>query len=243
MEKKFGLKKYGAIIMLSILVLFCVLGQVFNIVNTPAHMILESLMYYTWQSNFFVLVVSIIMLVFEIRALRGHAIPHWARVLQFVAVVAIALTYIVFTLMLTPMMFAMGQAAYFATPVNLFLHNLVPIFAIVEWLLFGSALAVSKKEVLFSQIPPIAYTIFMFACVVAGLTFNGDVVPYYFFNFVDNGWFALGGGKVGVAYCLVFMAFFYTLMSYFLWWFGKKMENERLATGTSKAKKSRAKKQ
>lgn len=193
------MKKFGAIIFNSLVVACGVLGQVFNALSA-GFMASDSYLYYTLLSNVLITAVAGVMIAFEIRKLKGKTIPKGISVLQFVATVAITLTFLVFSLMLTPEMVAQGNAWYLVTPGNIFLHNLTPIFAILAWVFYGDASKIKCVECLYCVIPPLVYGATMLIRAGLGIKIAGNLVPYFFLDYERFGWFNISSKGIGVFY-------------------------------------------
>lgn len=200
------MKKYGAIILNLLLLCFGICGLWFTVFDTNGFMNTGTFLYYTVQSNLLAMFTSVVLVIFEIRRLRGHEIPTGVMFLRLFSTIAITLTFLVFSLMLTPQMIIEGNGAYLTSPGNLFVHNLVPIAAILDWCFFGSAKKLKRGSAFCGTVPAIAYVIFVFVCVGRGIKFSGNTVPYFFLDYQRYGWFKISPGGIGVAYWIVILA-------------------------------------
>ena len=158
-------------------------------------------LYYTNISNILVSLLAFALLALELRALgagKALALPRWLGKVRFALTVGILLTFVVFSLLLIPKM----PLNYLASPSNLLLHNLVPLLASLDFILFshnkGEGLTVWNGTAL-----PLAYFVFVFGLMLSGVRFSGSAAPYYFLDFQKNGWFAIGGEKFGVFWWLL----------------------------------------
>lgn len=169
----------------------------------------NSLLYFTVQSNIWIAAVCALFAVFEtVSLVRGRrlAIPNVLLTVKYMCTIAIALTFVVFSLILSPPLIAGGQAAYLATPGNICLHNAVPVIAIIDFILYDHGLKSSRKTFLLSAVLPLYYLAFALICSFSGVDFGGGAkVPYFFLDYERNGWFSIGGGKFGVVYWIVIM--------------------------------------
>ncbi len=206
------MKKYSAMVLQLLLLVFGMLGLGFTIFG-EGFMNTGTFLYYTVQSNLLAMLTALVMLFFEVRCRRGGEIPAAAEFLRLLSAVAITLTFLVFSLMLTPKMLADGEGAYLTSPGNLFVHNLVPICAILDWCLFGSARKLRRGSALCGLAPAFAYICFVYVCVVNGITFSGKTVPYFFFDYQTYGWLRIGGG-LGVVYWVALLALVLIALGY-----------------------------
>lgn len=167
----------------------------------------DSLLYYTIQSNIFVMLTAAVTLVFECRKIKGKPIANAVYTLRFISTVDITLTFVVFALMLSPVFVLQNNAAYLASPGNLLVHNLLPLAAIFDWCFFGSSRHFKKRHTLYALIFPLVYCIFMLTRSFLGLTVDGNLVPYFFLDYQKSGWFTIGKNGLGVAYWIVILTF------------------------------------
>lgn len=199
------MKKYGAIIINLLTVIFGCLGLGFTIFG-EGFMNNDTFLFYTVQSNILAMLTAALLVVFECRKLKGYIIPKAVQFLRLFSTVAITLTFLVFSVMLTPQMLMNGNGDYLTTPGNLFVHNLVPICAIIDWCLFGSAKGFKKISAFCGMIPALAYVAFAYICVALGIKFSGNTVPYFFLDYQTYGWFSVKNGGIGVIYWIVILA-------------------------------------
>ncbi len=199
------MKKYGAILLNLSTVVFGMLGLGFSIFG-QGFMNSSTFLYYTIQSNLLAMLTAGVVLVFERRRLRGREIPTGVQFLRLFSTIAITLTFLVFSLMLTPQIIAEGNGAYLVSPGNLFVHNLVPICAILDWCLFGSAKKLKRGSAYCGTVPALAYVCFVYICEACGVKFSGNTFPYFFLDYQTYGWFRIGSGGIGVMYWIILLA-------------------------------------
>lgn len=222
------MKKYGAIILNSLLVFVGVLGQIVHIVWQENFMQSSSYAYFTMQSNVWITLTGVLMLVFEVRKYKkGFPIPKWASIVQLVFTVSITLTFLVFSVMLTPVMIAQGNGSYLTSPSNLFLHNIVPIVAIITWCLYGDTSKLKIRDLFFACIPPIYYMIFVHFRVALNMPFGENLVPYFFFDYTVNGWLTIKNGNIGVVYWILILTVAVIGMTFGLWAIANKVGKKR----------------
>lgn len=124
--------------------------------------------YFTIQSNLFVLVIAITLASNPARDGRG-----W-RVARLDALLGIAITGIVFALVLAPLVHHDGIAWW----VNLGFHQLSPVLAVLGWLLFGPRPRVDRVTVAKALlIWPVLWIAYTFA--------HGAITDWYPYPFLD----------------------------------------------------------
>ena len=132
-------------------------------------------MYFTIQSN---IAVAVLSLIGAVLLLRPGRIPNGWYVVKFVGTVSITLTGVVFTFVLAP---TLGRHAW--NPQNVLTHLVVPLAAILDFFVTGPYGSISKKDVLFVTLPPLAYAIYAGIGYAAGWEFaQGIRYPYFFLN-------------------------------------------------------------
>ena len=158
---------------------------------------LRSLRYFTVLSNFLEGIASITYIVSSLKN-NGEA-SHGVRVFKYVAAVQVAVTFLTVAFMLVPIW---GFLDLFSGP-NFFFHFLIPITAIVEFIVFKDARP-GIKENLYGVIPVFLYGVgYTVNILING--FGGDSPKstndwYYFLKW---GW-----GMGAVIFCgILFTAF------------------------------------
>src|SRR5574344_1249221 len=94
--------------------------------------------FYTQDSNYLALVVCIIYEVFAIKKLvnKSSEIPHWVNVLQYLALCALMLTFLVVICVLIPMSGIKSLVPMLFSGSMLFHHLLCPILMAVSFFFF-----------------------------------------------------------------------------------------------------------
>lgn len=210
------MKKYAPIILNSLIVVFGCLGLGFSIFG-DGFMNADTFKYYTIQSNILAMLTAAGMLVFEVLQLKGKTIPVGIQIWRMVSTIAITLTFLVFSLMLTPEMIIQGNSWYLFTPGNIFVHNLVPIGAILDLCLFGSVKEMKKGWAFLGMAPALLYVCFVYISVACGSTFSGNIVPYFFLDYTTISWFSIGEAGIGVAYWIIILAGVLALLGWGFW--------------------------
>ena len=172
------------------------------------------LLYYTNISNILVTVMGGGLLILALKAgRRGEMLllPRWLLRVRYALTSGILLTFIVFSLLLVPTV----PLSYLASPANLFVHNLVPLLACLDFILFRHTRE-ERQPLLTGLTLPFAYVVFSLALSFSGVRFNGRAVPYYFLDFQTNGWFTVGGGTLGVFWWLLILGALTLLLAFLL---------------------------
>ncbi|WP_123744119.1 Pr6Pr family membrane protein [Saccharothrix texasensis] len=145
--------------------------------------------YFTIQSNLFVLVVAITLAVDPARDGRG-----W-RVARLDALLGIAITGVVFALVLAPLVHPVGVAWW----VNLGFHRLSPVLAVLGWLLFGPRPRVDRATVAGALLGwPVLWIAYTFV--------HGAVTGWYPYPFLDATELGFGAALRNALLVLVFAA-------------------------------------
>lgn len=136
--------------------------------------------------SYFTILSNLLVLLTTVPAAREPHVdgPAW-RVLRLAAVVGIAVTGVVHWFLLRPLLDLDG----WSYAVDKLLHVVVPLLAVLGWLLVGPRRRVTLRVVLLALLYPVtwlAYTLVV-----------GAVTGWYPYPFLDVG--ARGGGAVAVA--------------------------------------------
>lgn len=150
--------------------------------------LLHFISYFTVQANVVVLAAAV-----SLARDPGHDGPGW-RVLRLAGLVGITVTGVVHWFWLRPLLDLTGWS--YAT--DKLLHVVVPLLAVVGWLVFGPRPRVSLRVVLLAVIWPVAW--------LAYTLLLGAVTGWYPYPFVDVN--AQGAGPVAVACVAIAVAFF-----------------------------------
>ncbi|OXM72169.1 MULTISPECIES: Pr6Pr family membrane protein [Amycolatopsis] len=146
--------------------------------------------YFTIQSNLIVGFTGLLL------AIRPHRTSTVFRTLRLDGVLAIAVTGIVFHLVLAGLQDLTG----WAWVANLLLHTVSPLLGVLGWLLFGPRGAVTSRIIGWSAVYPLAWVAFTLV--------RGAIDGFYPYPFIDVT--ALGYPRVAVN-CLVIAVLFVAL--------------------------------
>lgn len=153
---------------------------------------------FTVQSNIWIAVMTSVIVLWQYSHPQQQ-LPKWMIVLKFMTTTSILLTYIVFAVLLSPLM----EMDYLLSPTNLFLHVVTPMLAIIDFIMFDSLIITKRTMVYSALVLPLIYaTIFE---IVYAMT-NQLPVPYFFLDYQEFGWFSLSYNHLGIAYWIALIA-------------------------------------
>ena len=144
--------------------------------------------FFTVQSNIFIIVMSLLFLVNDVMLLvnKKSFVNQTLLLIKYVATVAITITFIVFFTLLAPLM----GVDYLLSFNNFSLHAIVPILAIVDFILFDTDINLTYKNSLLATIAPISYVVFVYIGAIFKLRYGENLYyPYFFLDFEKNGFF------------------------------------------------------
>ena len=142
--------------------------------------------FFTVQSNIFIIAMTLIFLINEIVQLitKKSFINQTFLFIKYVATVAITVTFLVFFTMLAPLM----GVDYLLSFNNFSLHAIVPILAIVDFILFDTDINLTYSNSLFATIAPISYVIFVYIGAIFKLQYGENLYyPYFLKKKKKNG--------------------------------------------------------
>lgn len=131
-----------------------------------------SLTYYTNLSNILLLIASSIMLVVDIRELKGLNSKPWLLVIKFSAVIVTMITFLVVWIsipILGKIKFGIGLHG----SMWLLLHTICPILGFISYVFFDITKKIFKSDILYSVIFTLLYSVFIFI-----LFLTNNRVPY-----------------------------------------------------------------
>ena len=207
MEQRPRAADVSAVVIKALLLLFGILGQLEGVLSGHTDFMSGGhFLYYTHQSNLVIMAVIAVFLVYDIlRLVRGDCAPvppNWLMIVRFSATAAITLTFLVFSVLLTPEMIAEGHASYLFSIGNLCVHNLVPLLAILDWCLFGYPIRAGRWTFLWRTAMPLYYCAFALILSTTGANAfgTGQRVPYFFLDYENNGWLRIQNGQLGLVW-------------------------------------------
>ena len=180
------IKRIIRIAILSALAIVGILGIVFTAQSSAFMGGGSVFFFFTVQSNIFIIAMALIFLVNEIVVLVTNKgfINQTLRHIKYVATVAITVTFLVFFTMLAPLM----GVDYLLSFNNFSLHAIVPILAIIDFIIFDTDINLTYPNSLLATIAPISYVIFVYVGVIFKLQYGENLYyPYFFLDFETNG--------------------------------------------------------
>ena len=145
------------------------------------------LWFFTVDSNIFLTVAALILVIFEVLILldKRKDIPHWVYVVKYVATCTTTLTLMTVILYLSPLLGLDFWKLFLNN--NLFFHLISPVIGIVSLIFFETNDKMSWKVSFLSLVPMGLYSIFYLTNVYTHLN-NGQVDPKYdFYYFASKG--------------------------------------------------------
>ena len=198
------MKKYRIICNLSIAV-FVVIGIFLNYKEPNA--VKNIILYFTTQSNIWIMLIALVMVFYDI---AKTTIPKIVYVIKYIFTVSIMVTGIVYNLILAPQ-----YAIYFGSFFKAYsmsvtiLHVVVTLLAFISYVLFDEN-PFKRKFNLLGYTMPMLYFLFI---IVLSIVSSNDYIfdgmdgapsrfPYFFLDYINNGWFTLTGNiaKLGTFY-------------------------------------------
>lgn len=140
----------------------------------------EMFRFYTNLSNIFVLIYFICSLVWLIKNRKDDKKVTFCPLFKGMQMMAITLTMLVVIFILR-VEFTMNNTMWVSL---LLIHYLVPIFSILDWLMFDEKGLMKKTDPLLWAIPPIAYIVYAMtaARIGDGIGYGGSRYPYPFLD-------------------------------------------------------------
>lgn len=180
------IKRIIRIAILSALAIVGILGIIFTAQSSAFMGGGSVFFFFTVQSNIFIIAISLIFLVNEIVVLVTNKgfINQTLRHIKYVATVAITVTFLVFFTMLAPLM----GVDYLLSFNNFSLHAIVPILAIIDFIIFDADINLTYPNSLLATIAPISYVLFVYIGACFKLQYGENLYyPYFFLDFETNG--------------------------------------------------------
>jgi len=165
---------------------------------------------FTTQSNIWIGSLCLVFLILDIKNKGLREYPVWLYNLKFMFTTSIILTYIVFAVLLTPLM----SFSYLVSPSNIFLHVLTPIFAVIDYLVCDKGINKDKKYTyILPLIMPLLYAVFFISLYEI---LDELPVEYFFLDYRTYGWFDFRNNGIGVVYWTVIQCSFLVIIGRFL---------------------------
>lgn len=216
------MNKTKTIIILALRILCIILFPLSYIVDKEYS---GNLTFFTVQSNIFVLLVMLTQSIFDVLILSGKItkMPKFLKRIKLVSTTSISITFIVFGIILTPVLIKEGLPEVVSSYSSIVMHQIIPLVAIADWILDAP-----DKKISFGYAPlaltfPLYYYIFTLIVPLFNIKFksyeNGQTImsnfPYFFLDYEKNGWVRFDGEYMGVVYWLIIIILFEILVSAF----------------------------
>lgn len=190
----------------ALIVVLGILGQVFSLARMNFK-VFEQLKYYTNWSNIWTMALALCLLFWQMKRQKAGQpliLSENVQGLRYVVTVGVLLTFVGFSLLLLPRL----SADYLTSIDSLLVHNLVPLLAGLDFVLFPYTEKKAKRRPLYQGlVMPLVYLLITLGLSLLGLRYaGGSVGPYFFMDYVQNGWFTAGEGKLGVVYWVVLVS-------------------------------------
>lgn len=155
----------------------------------------SAMLYYTVLSNFLCLIWLSTQLVKQLRTVNSgpRAYAYWNPRFGAAVMMAITVTMLVYVVLLAPNNFDQAGNYQAYTLTDSLIHVITPVLTIVDWFAFAPKGTLPWYAPLTWCIMPMIYLAFALTASVAGVRFDGNLVPY---DFLDYG--ELGAGGVAV---------------------------------------------
>ena len=144
---------------------------------------IEMFKFFTVDSNILVGIVSLFLIIYEIKLLKGKIghIPKKIYILKFIATSAVTLTF------LTTLLFLAPQYGFYAmyNNNNLFFHLIVPILALISYIFFEKY-DNKYKYAFLGIIPMFIYSIYYASMIIINLDKGGLTFKYDFYGFLQG---------------------------------------------------------
>ena len=197
-----------SIIFKATVIIACLAGVVAGSLS-DSFMSKKQFLYFTVQSNICIALICFVFLIFDIIKIRNinFEIPNCMYYIKFMCTVSIILTFLVFSVILTPSLLIAGDGWYLSTVENICLHNISPIFAILDFCFFNNKFKTSKTTFIWGLVMPFCYFISTIAFILGNTDFgDGATAPYFFLDYKTNSWFNIEGGQFGTFYWIIIVS-------------------------------------
>lgn len=203
-------KKIGIFLKVGV-ILSCCLGITLQLkAGSGGFMAVQSLFkYFTTQSNTWIALACLAVLLLDWRSMAAKPTvkrprARWFTVLltlKYMFTVSILLTFMVFAVLLAPLM----PRSYLMSPANFFLHYLTAILATADYLICDYHHRMPLRNVLLGLVMPLLYLATALTASFRGVRFGGQRVPYFFMDYAKLGWFKISSQGLGVAYWIALL--------------------------------------
>lgn len=202
------MRKYLSMFLKFIIVISSFTGIYLSVFSSSKFMSgLKSLMYFTIQSNIWIGIWSLFLLILMILELikKKTIRKRYMYLFKQIFTVSITLTGVMYCFFLAPT--SNSNNAW--SLVNLLTHVIVPISSVFDFFIDDFKVLFKKKDSLLTLIPSVYYVFFALICYLADFKFSdGNNYPYFFLNFGSpSGMFGFSDNP------LYFMGTFYWILA------------------------------
>ena len=180
--------------------------------DTPMERALNVFAFFTIQSNIIVGVTSLLL------ALRPDLASTLFRVARLTGIVAITITFVVFHAVLKKLL----DLESWALVADNLLHTIVPILAVIGWLVYGPRRLASRRILWLTAVFPVAWCIFTLI--------RGGLVGWYPYPFIDVEALGLGDVLVNCAWVAVLYLGVAAALTTFDGWLARVGDRENATT-------------
>lgn len=173
------MKKLNNKLFLIILNIVIIVLEIIGIVLNYNELHTFGVQYYTEDSNFLLLISSIISLIYLIILKRKN--PRWLEIFKYVSVVSVTVTFLVVLFILAPSI-ENGYSIMLFHGSMLYHHLLCPVLAIISFLFFDNYKFNTRREIIHSMSFSFIYSIVI---VILNL-FKVIEGPYFFLLVYKN---------------------------------------------------------
>lgn len=174
--------------------------------------------FYTKDSNILLFIASIITFIYLLLEVvyKKKIMPKWTKVLKYVSVCTVTLTFVTVVLVLSPM-YDDGNALWMMLfdGTMLYYHTICPMLAIVSFLFFEENYCMNIKSTLYGVIPTFAYAAVVFPLNILKIM----VGPYPFLFVYEQPWY------MSIIWSIVMLGGSY-LLAYLLYFFKKTLNKK-----------------
>ncbi|MBD5111045.1 MAG: hypothetical protein HDT42_00705 [Ruminococcaceae bacterium] len=154
---------------------------------------LESFLFYTRDSNYLAMAVSLLFCIYAVKEMRGKGkLPAWIHSMRYIACSCLMVTFFVVIFVLMPMM---GEDALFMLYGGsmLYQHTLCPILAVFSFYVLEMRNNLPKADVIKALIPTLIYAVITITLNICKIIEG----PYFFLMVYSQPWY------MSVIWCMV----------------------------------------
>lgn len=187
--KQYKSSLIGALCVNALVVIMEIIALVLSLIEQG----LGSFLFYTRDSNYFAMVVSLLFCVYAVKEVRGKGeIPIWIHTMRYIAVSCLMVTFFVVIFVLMPMMGEDALIMLYGGSM-LYQHTLCPILAAFSFFVFEMRNSLPKDDMIKALIPTLIYAIITITLNI----FKIIEGPYFFLMVYSQPWY------MSVIWCVV----------------------------------------